>query len=105
MDELVCAICQQALHEPGEPPLALVCGHPFHQGCVMRYCDQKGCQLEDLPCPVCKKTANDADVIDDTGDDDTTAHPPERIIRCVVTGCYSVIHRIVHEAFYAYHKR
>ena len=74
-DQLMCAICQGALNN-GEAPLALVCGHPFHQECVMEYCTRKRLSLVDLPCPICKKTATDVDVINS---DDETVHPPERI--------------------------
>jgi hypothetical protein len=36
---------------------ALVCGHVYHAICLDSYCEARQIQLQNLPCPICKRTA------------------------------------------------
>uniref|UniRef100_A0A2K5XU59 RING-type E3 ubiquitin transferase n=1 Tax=Mandrillus leucophaeus TaxID=9568 RepID=A0A2K5XU59_MANLE len=51
-DEVNCPICQGTLREP----VTIDCGHNFCRGCLTRYCEIPGPDLEESPtCPLCKE--------------------------------------------------
>ncbi|MEJ1281022.1 tripartite motif-containing 10 [Cricetulus griseus] len=50
-DEVNCPICQGTLREP----VTIDCGHNFCRGCLTRYCEIPGPELESLSCPLCKE--------------------------------------------------
>ncbi|XP_052019912.1 tripartite motif-containing protein 10 isoform X4 [Apodemus sylvaticus] len=51
-DEVNCPICQGTLREP----VTIDCGHNFCRGCLTRYCEIPGPELEEsLSCPLCKE--------------------------------------------------
>ncbi|XP_036901910.1 tripartite motif-containing protein 10 isoform X2 [Sturnira hondurensis] len=51
-DEVNCPICQGSLREP----VTIDCGHNFCRGCLTRYCEIPGPDLEEPPtCPLCKE--------------------------------------------------
>ena len=60
-EEMECAICQAPLEKEGsEEKHALACGHMFHGYCVAAYMEAKGACLNELPCPTCKITGDQA---------------------------------------------
>ena len=76
-ENIVCAICQQEIMR-SEAPLALMCGHPFHQECVFRYCETKRLTLESLPCPCCKQRATDVPLLEVESDGESqNANQPD----------------------------
>jgi hypothetical protein len=35
----------------------MLCGHTYHEYCVTSYCEARGCGIRQLPCPICRFTA------------------------------------------------
>ena len=54
-----CPICLGSLF--AEPADALTCGHLFHRECLQTSMDMAGVELENLRCPVCRRTARDVE--------------------------------------------
>ena len=54
-----CPCCHSSLHNADHGPAhALTCGHVFHTECINEWLKNRGCELDNLPCPVCKLTGN-----------------------------------------------
>ena len=56
----LCGICQFSLSgeqsNAGDASQSLLCGHTFHSYCVDSYAQCKGKSLNELDCPICRRT-------------------------------------------------
>jgi hypothetical protein len=43
----------------------MLCGHTFHDYCVTSYCEARGCGIYELPCPICRFTAEQCQAVED----------------------------------------
>ena len=85
--ELECPICMQPLSD-GEPAMALLCSHSFHQCCIRTYCQSANVGMTELKCPVCKRTGEDFHALGSTSTPGPTT--PERVFADDEDGMASV---------------
>jgi hypothetical protein len=52
-----CPVCNHG--DTGEPVTMLPCAHKIHEPCLVELREAMQCSMDDLKCPVCKKTGND----------------------------------------------
>ena len=52
-----CPVCNHG--DTGEPVTLLPCAHKIHEPCLVELREAMQCSMDDLKCPVCKKTGND----------------------------------------------
>ena len=53
----ICVICLCELDGAVDNPMALTCGHLFHELCVTTYCQVTSTDLANIACPTCKTTS------------------------------------------------
>ena len=56
-DGELCPVCHHG--DTGEPVTMLPCAHKIHEPCLVELREAMQCSMDDLKCPVCKKTGND----------------------------------------------
>ena len=56
-DAELCPVCHHG--DTGEPVTMLPCAHKIHEPCLVELREAMQCSMDDLKCPVCKKTGND----------------------------------------------
>ena len=56
-DEELCPVCHNG--DTDEPVTLLPCAHKIHEPCLVDLAQAMQCSMDDLKCPVCKKTGND----------------------------------------------
>jgi hypothetical protein len=59
---------------------ALLCGHTYHDECILQHCIVTGMDLASLRCPVCKTSSRSAVILDDDTPTGPVEEPPVELV-------------------------